>query len=335
MVSTGLLHPFGAVLADEGVSLEEVLQEAEIPSALYEAREGRISGQTAGTFLRAALRRTKHPALGLAAARRFDLAQLHLLEYFAASSASVEEGLQTLIRNQGLASDATTLHLRQYGEDSLLEYAPIVSSVPRCLIEYVVGGLALVCLRTLGHSRPRFRGGAWVWFAYPAPKSADAYFEFFGDHLRFDAPAHGILIPKAALRRPLARSNAQVQQMLEPQVRDLLHRQPTNPSVADQVRAIATDALVGGETSLGKVAAQLHMSASTLKRRLAAEGTSYSELLDGLRKSLSLHYLRRPELSLGEVAYRVGYEDLTAFHKAFKRWLGQSPSEYRSRARTE
>jgi AraC-like DNA-binding protein len=64
------------------------------------------------------------------------------------------------------------------------------------------------------------------------------------------------------------------------------------------------------------------------------EGTTYRGILQTVRESMSLKYLQRSDLSLGEVAYLVGYDDSTSFHKAFKQWTGSTPAEYRTRRRS-
>jgi AraC-like DNA-binding protein len=83
---------------------------------------------------------------------------------------------------------------------------------------------------------------------------------------------------------------------------------------------------------LAAIAAKLHMSARSLQRRLQSEGTSFAEVLSDMRRDMALRYLRDPRIYIGEVAFLLGFLDVTAFHRAFKRWTGSTPAEYRRSA---
>jgi AraC-like DNA-binding protein len=72
------------------------------------------------------------------------------------------------------------------------------------------------------------------------------------------------------------------------------------------------------------------MSARSLQRRLQSEGTSFAEVLSDLRRDRALHYLKDPRISIAEVAFLLGFGDVTAFHRAFKRWTGSTPARHRS-----
>ena len=89
--------------------------------------------------------------------------------------------------------------------------------------------------------------------------------------------------------------------------------------------------LPSGEVGIGRVARDLGCSRQTLYRRLKAEGTTYEQLLDRLRRRLALRLVREQGLSVKEAAYRLGFSDPAAFSRAFKRWTGSSPGEMRTR----
>ena len=88
------------------------------------------------------------------------------------------------------------------------------------------------------------------------------------------------------------------------------------------------------EPVVATIAARLHMSARSLQRRLQSEGTSFAEVLSDLRRDMALRYLQDQRISIGEVAFLLGFLDVTAFHRAFKRWTGSTPAEYRRSARS-
>jgi AraC-like DNA-binding protein len=79
----------------------------------------------------------------------------------------------------------------------------------------------------------------------------------------------------------------------------------------------------------------LALSLRTLARRLADEDTTYGEVVDQLRRSLAIQYLKDPEMSLAQIAWLLGYEGSTSFNHAFKRWTGRSPSSDRNRKRLQ
>jgi AraC-like DNA-binding protein len=100
-------------------------------------------------------------------------------------------------------------------------------------------------------------------------------------------------------------------------------------SLQDRVRKLV---LAGGRIpSVEEVARALHVSTRTLKRKLAAEETSFTELLDRERHDAALRLLRTPELSLEEIASKLGYSNATSFARAFRRWTGDAPTRYRAR----
>ena len=84
-----------------------------------------------------------------------------------------------------------------------------------------------------------------------------------------------------------------------------------------------------GPCELPGVARSLYMSARTLQRRLAHEGTSFNVMLDSLRRDLSLHHLEQVDTALAEIAYVAGFSDSSAFSRAVRRWTGKTPLEYR------
>jgi AraC-like DNA-binding protein len=85
----------------------------------------------------------------------------------------------------------------------------------------------------------------------------------------------------------------------------------------------------GSLPSIDAVAAGLAMSPRTLQRRLAASGTSYQRLVTEVREELARNHLRDSRLSIGEIAFVLGFSDVSAFHRAFKRWTAQTPSAFR------
>jgi AraC-like DNA-binding protein len=338
--SVRLLHPFGAVLEAEGVPLDALLRAAAISHETYDDPDARVSNDTFRKFLIAAATHTRHVALGLEAARQHDRAQFQLLHYLVASSRDLASAVADFVRYQTLIADGRLVQLEWRDEGLLLRYDGPSVQRARFLVEYVVGGVALAVRRALGAQSGD--GVALVesqapfdaWFTYGAAQHAAAYQSFFGPTVRFDAPATGLLIPRAHVTLKPAQANHRVHEILERQVAEQVQRIVAVQSFAERIRALIVDDLADPNANLSRVAAKLRMSRSTLKRQLAAEGQNYTTLLDEARKAAALEYLRR-NLSLNEVVFLVGYRDVSAFHRAFRRWTGRTPTEYRKRRTLE
>ena len=90
-------------------------------------------------------------------------------------------------------------------------------------------------------------------------------------------------------------------------------------------------ARVSGFPSLAVTARLFHMTPRTLHRRLQQEGSSFQDILEQIRHTLALEHLKANRLSIQEIAYALGYTDIANFRRAFKRWQGMPPSEYRNR----
>jgi AraC-like DNA-binding protein len=120
---------------------------------------------------------------------------------------------------------------------------------------------------------------------------------------------------------------------LEEHASALLERMPDEGGDASRARAAIADELPGREPSLASVARRLGTSPRTLQRRLDAEGTSFVAEVDHVRRMRAETFLRAPDVSIAEVSWLLGFAEQSAFTRAFRRWTGAAPTEWR-RART-
>jgi AraC-like DNA-binding protein len=332
-ISVRLLYPFAAALRDEGVELDPVLAIADIARPLYDHEESRIPHTTVRRFHYAAADKSRNPALGLAAARHYALAQFQALEYFVASSTQVGAALQELVDREPVMSNVRALSLESRTEGLLLRVQPAASGAHRCWFEFVVGALYLAGRRIRGSAPSDVRERPSAWFAYARPDCATDYDAFFHGRVRFDAPAYGLLLPSPAPEARIEGANTRLRELLQMHLESSIRQVSSASSFLDRVSALIAEALPNGDPGMDATAAKLHMSRSTLRRRLGREDTTHRGILRRVRESIALQYLQRSDLSLGEVAYLVGYDDSTSFHKAFKQWTGSTPAECRTRRR--
>ncbi|ADD43552.1 AraC family transcriptional regulator [Stackebrandtia nassauensis] len=163
--------------------------------------------------------------------------------------------------------------------------------------------------------------------AYPAPSHAAEYDLMFGCPLRFGAPTTVLTFAERYLDYPLLQDEASLRVFLRDSPADLLGRRDYDSSVGEQVRRMLTH----GTTTLDAAAARLAVSPQTLRRRLAAEGTSFRALKDQLRRDAAIEALSRGDESIEDLGRRLGFSEASAFHRAFRRWTGDSPGSYRGR----
>ena len=102
--------------------------------------------------------------------------------------------------------------------------------------------------------------------------------------------------------------------------------------MAVQVRAKIIERLPSGHVTQEEIAQELNMSLRNMQRRLRGEGTSFTQLLDDTRRTLATQYVRSRRLSINEITYLLGFSEPSNFSRAFKRWTGLSPSEFRTNA---
>jgi AraC-like DNA-binding protein len=181
------------------------------------------------------------------------------------------------------------------------------------------------------------RGNQWhprrILYAAPAPRRPKLYASQLGCPVLFNAPLNAVEIERRDLYATKSGVDRHVHALLTTYAEYLLADAPRSVSVREAIVAAVRDGVALGRGDLAFVARRLHLSPRTLQRRIAASGTSFSILRDETRFDLARSMLAQEDLSIGEIAYRLGYSEPAAFTRAFTRRFGKSPRGARAAAR--
>lgn len=169
-----------------------------------------------------------------------------------------------------------------------------------------------------------------VKFGYPKPQHADEYDAlFFAPTMIYDATFTEVSFAADYLSLPIRQTEDTLVEFLKTAPAKLLVKFKNTNSLTSRIRELLKGHIGTDMPTLNDVAAQLYLSPQTLRRRLASEGKSYQGVKDDLRRDTAIHLLGMPNITLDEVAEKVGFSETSTFHRAFKKWTGVTPGLYR------
>jgi AraC-like DNA-binding protein len=163
------------------------------------------------------------------------------------------------------------------------------------------------------------------------PTSPSGYVRVFGENVKLGMPQNACIFPRELLASPMRRADPNVHLAFETRAKEIAERLRGQQGVAGRAREVVFAHLRAGNANMAAVASAMATSVATLRRRLEAEGTTHSEILDRARSDLARLYLSESRLSVSEIAFLLGYSQSRAFHNAFRRWNGSTPVDYRTK----
>lgn len=266
--------------------------------------------------------------LGLKAGELMCLGEGGVLEFAMHSAASVREGMDVANRYARLLSDALEPSLQVDGAQATIRLDSRVDA-PRAASDFTLSAWYNTHVRVQLGDLPALE----VWIAHEAPADIREYERIFaGAKLRFGAPCYGFAFEAEHADRPLASADASLHAVHCELLESLRARLAEPQSFALRVRELVARELRHGRPTAWSVARQMQISRRTLVRRLAEENTTFKAQLDGLRCQLALSFVASPRLPLTEITGLLGFSRVPAFHRAFRRWTGQTPIQYREAA---
>jgi AraC-like DNA-binding protein len=153
-----------------------------------------------------------------------------------------------------------------------------------------------------------------------------------GETIRPGHPWAGIRFDAGLLQRPMATADGMIESLMRHYGDLRLAALPDQHSAIEPLRREIARLLTGGKTGIEQLADATGTTVRTLQRRLKDAGVTYNDLLTDVRKTLALNLLENETLALAEIAFSLGYAEVSAFNHAFRRWTGKTPGDYRRRA---
>lgn len=297
------------------------------PQQLIDA-DGRIPAEIALRAWQAAAELSGDPAFGLSVVEHLRPDFLGGLGYAIHGSATLGDGLRRLARFFRVVNQHASLEVIEDGARARLRMSVEHDVHPdelRHPIECLMSALLLVARRTTGAPI----GPLAVAFRHAAPPDTAAHLRVFGVLPAFGQPASELALPREALALPHLAPDPALTAVAERHLRRMQSELPAGATLAGRERRVRLEALRHAEPTLPPVPARLRTSERTLQRGLGREGTSLQALLDEVRHALSLRHLAEAKESIAEISFLLGFADVRAFHRAFKRWTGSTPAAYR------
>lgn len=314
------------LLVPMGIPAEALFQAAGVTRAQLAAPNARVPLTVANDMLKRAIELSHQPALGVLAGLQMKISHHGYIGFAAMTAKNIGEALRIAERFAPLRSTAVDLQLMVEGDVAALTMVFDTDLEPlrqTALIAVCVGlvqmGAALTGKALQGRGE----------FAFPKPDWIDPFLPMLGDNVVvFDQPVNRVVFPSEFLDLPLTMSDPESSRMALEQCERELAALGEFASVVGRVRALVQSP-ASGFLALEDVAARMHVSSRTLKRQLAAQGTTFSDLLDGVRREKALLLLANRALTIEQVADRLGYSDVANFTRAFRRWTNGTPSAWR------
>lgn len=270
------------------------------------------------------------PLLAIRQAHALSLRAFPLLGMGVLASATLEEGLQRLIELDPLIWDAVSLHL-DIPADRTGETALVMT--PRLPLPPAITELALAGWVLLGPSLWQIRDGHYRLSLRHAPRASEAdYRVLFNCPVEFHADRDAVHFPTPWLTRRLDLSDPGTSAMILHEARRQL-AQPLQLNLENHLRAICFQALPGPLPEAPELAASLGIAPRQLRQFMSEQNIRLRELQDGVRREAALRWIDRDDIDISDMAQACGFSEQSAFQRAFRRWTGTTPGQWRQRDR--
>jgi AraC-like DNA-binding protein len=326
-VSIKLVQGILNAAASCNLNAEEILTATQLDPEIFQDADGRIYHEKYCELWQEISLRATEPAIGLRMAEFAKPATLDVLGYAIYSSANLGEALERVIRYGRLIHSASERTFEIQGKVARITVAVPSIHIPlhRATCEWIVANIVLTARRTTGVDLVPLKVG----FQHSQPEDISAYRRLFRSPIEFNQPVNGVVFDAALLKLPLLKADPALCAVLDRYTEELLAKLPDSESFVDSIRRAIACGMRSHDPSLEAIAKRLGYTPRTLQRKLKEAGTSHQELLDQMRRELSIHYLKQQQIAVSEVAFLLGFSETSAFHRAFKRWTGVSPGEFR------
>ncbi len=318
------------VLSERGIGEEKVLDGTGVRLDHLTDPDARTSISQYVTACRNTVRLQSDPAVPFEIGRKLHLSAYGMYGYAVLCSLSMRDFFETVIKYRRLATPAYSVEWQVDGSRAISRF--IRPTIP--LLEPELQ--AFLCTQQIVLSIVHGQD-AWgidylpIGAAMPPEfeRHADLYIELMRCPISWNAPIPEIYHDATILDKPAPLSHRLTSTMMRATCDSLLGQAKTSVGIAGKVYQVAM-AQPGQIPTMAHVAESLHMTERTLRRKLEAEDTSFAEILDDMRLSLALECLKGTNMTTEHIAELIGYDNATNFRRAFKRWTGKTPREYRT-----
>ncbi|NEO84060.1 MAG: AraC family transcriptional regulator [Spirulina sp. SIO3F2] len=323
-----LIHTRIQIARTCGIDVETVLQRAGVTESFLRQPLARVSLEQDNAIWRGLVAVTGDAAIGLKLGQYFQLPGFGIVGYILMNTKTVAQGMKLFAHYKPLLTNVCITELHQTPEHLLLTERLVGRWQPelRCMFDFIAASMVSIH-RNLGKNRgvPQL---TQIQFPFPEPEDLSPYQTILGEvPLAFNADALHVHFAGDFNEVAVLGSSPEMLAAFEQQAQGLMTRY-SNSNLSDRVRQEILQYLRCETPTLRDIAQQLTMSVRSLQQKLKAENTSFKVLLDEVRRDLAIEYLEAGQLNKSEIACLLGFSEVSAFSRVFKRWTGRSPSDY-------
>jgi AraC-like DNA-binding protein len=317
-------------LMRQGCSMEEICAQAGVDATELADATQRLPIDRGTRVVAAATKLSRTEALGLRVGMQAPLGGLHVVGHILQSCANMREAVQMFLRYHALVFEGGGFRLVEHDDEGRFVYEhPFEGSrYERFAAEVSLAVVLRMGVQLSGSDkRPKE-----VRFRHPAPAYVDEYERIFGCPVRFAQPANEIVFGRRLLDQQQLHRDDLLCELLRARADQLLADTNATERLAERILDGLKIQLEMGVADAAGIARRLGMTLRSLQRRLAESSLSLSRLMDDARRDIACSSLRRRDVAIKDLAHRLGFSEPSAFHRAFKRWTGMTPTQFRANA---
>jgi AraC-like DNA-binding protein len=321
--TTGLLDAITAA----GANPDHILHTVGLDRSAFSKPDGFIPSSSFAQLLEQVARVSGDDCFGLHFGEHLNPKNIGPLCYVVLNSPTIRVGIENIERYHKVHNEAAKWFFTVEGNQAHIRFVltDIGTAAPRQHNECSMAG-ALNMLRLMV-------GSQWapqeVQFAHETPRQSSEHLRVFGAPVLFGYETNAFVVDREFMERQIPAADPRLYPILKRYLERVLGEMPREDGLLTSVRRAIAESMRNEEPKISRVAKTLAMAPRTLQRKLKEHGVEFKSLIDDTRRRFAVSYLRDRKHTVTEIAFLLGYSEVSAFNRAFKRWTGSTPLEYR------
>jgi AraC-like DNA-binding protein len=327
-ISVSVLYPLLHAARQVGIDETQLWKECDVDPSILSSAENRFSLGQYDCLTKKAAELSRDSCFGLRLGNAFSSGSGNIVTYMIQNCSNLHEAIVKYIEYQTIVGESIKFHLATNSKEVTITFYIVDRRYDGN--RYILEAEAVAMYRTGKELIASDLKLDEVHFLSPEPENPGEYAKVFQCRLKWNMPVSAIVFDKAYLEAPLKQPNRELLTLLEKEAALALKKQKGLETFSEKVARIINGLDLKDNIRIKQVARKIPISVRGLQGKLKAENTSFQTILDGIRRQMAESRLKDGSASIAEIAGSLGFSEPSVFQKAFKKWTGKSPGDFRS-----